>query len=300
MDVVMSERRPFRLSITAFALFLGGLAWIAAFWFPAFLTSTGTAVAGYWVFATGWMGFSVFQFAWYANLLILLAVILMYTSPLWATVLAGAAVLVATQSFWFEAIPGGEVDMPIAQLGLGFWCWYSSMILMAVGVFFGSEETESEQNQTVVERAPAIQPVAPVPAEPAAAPAAVAPFGMPERTPAPVIPVMAAMAASKPESPALLTEDWPQKISLVVTGLPLTTEASPQAVQTAPEPVNATQPASGWDDDDEIQFFTGRNKAGIAVALNPVLEPTEDDEILFFTGQKKAGNIPASSDSWED
>lgn len=148
MDIATSAaRRSLRESIAALALFIGGLAWIAAFWFPSFYTSQGP-VEGYWVFATGWMGFTIFQFAWYANLLMLLGIVLMYSSPLWGSILSSLAVLVATQAFWFNSIPTGEVDIPILQLGQGFWCWYGSIALLGLGVFLGSEQTEAEKNQT--------------------------------------------------------------------------------------------------------------------------------------------------------
>lgn len=148
MDIATpTTRRSLRDPISALALFAGGLAWIAAFWFPVFYTNQGP-VEGYWVFATGWMGFAVFQFAWYANLLMLLGIIMMYSSPLWGSILAGFGVLVATQAFWFNSIPTGEVNMPILQLGQGFWYWYGSMVLLGVGVFLGSEQIEAEKNQT--------------------------------------------------------------------------------------------------------------------------------------------------------
>lgn len=149
MDIATSTaRRSLREPLSALALFAGGLAWIAAFWFPAFYTSQG-AVEGYWVFATGWMGFAIFQFAWYANLLMLLGIGLMYTSPLWGATFAGVGVLVATQAFWFSSIPTGEVDMPILQVGQGFWFWYGSIILLGIGVFLGSEQLEAEKNQSI-------------------------------------------------------------------------------------------------------------------------------------------------------
>ena len=147
MDIANSTRqRTLREPLSALALFAGGLAWIAAFWLPTFYTSQGV-VEGYWVFATGWMGFTVLQFAWYANLLMLLSVTIMYSSPIWSAGLAGLGVIIATQAFWFNAIPSGEVDMPILHLGTGFWCWYGSMLLLGLGVFLGSEQTDAEQDQ---------------------------------------------------------------------------------------------------------------------------------------------------------
>lgn len=152
MDIATSTaRRSLREPISALVLFAGGLAWIAAFWFPVFYTSQGP-VEGYWVFATGWMGFAIFQFAWYANLLLLLGIVMMYSSPLWGSALAGLGVLVATQAFWFSSIPTGEIDMPILQLGQGFWCWYGSMVLLGLGVFLGSEQVAAEKNQTTQHR----------------------------------------------------------------------------------------------------------------------------------------------------
>lgn len=148
MDIATpTARRSLREPLSALALFAGGLAWIAAFWFPAFYTSQG-AVEGYWVFATGWMGFAIFQFAWYANLFMLLGIALMHSSPLWGATFAGVGVLVATQAFWFSSLPTGEVDLPILQIGQGFWFWYGSILLLGVGVFLGSEQLEAEKDQS--------------------------------------------------------------------------------------------------------------------------------------------------------
>ena len=128
-----------RLPIASPALFLGGLLWVAAFWLPVFETSERT-ITGYWIFATGWMGVVVFQFAWYANLLMLMAVIMMYTAPVRATILAAAGLLVATQAFWFNVLPGTTSGVEIIEQGLGFWFWYGSIFLLGLGVVFGSDE----------------------------------------------------------------------------------------------------------------------------------------------------------------
>ncbi len=123
------------LSVASIALFLGGLLWMAAFWLPVFKTAERD-IAGYWVFVSGWMGFVVFQFAWYANLLLLIAVILMYTSPVRATVFAALGLLVATQAFWFDVLPETTQGITIIEKGPGFWLWYAGIFMMSVGVFF--------------------------------------------------------------------------------------------------------------------------------------------------------------------
>lgn len=140
-----------RLPIASPALFLGGLLWVAAFWLPVFETP-GRTIVGYWVFITGWMGIVVFQFAWYANLLMLMAVIMMYTAPVRATLLAATGLLVATQAFWFNVLPGTTSSTEIVEQGLGFWFWYSSIFLLGLGVVFGSDEFAADRTTTVTTR----------------------------------------------------------------------------------------------------------------------------------------------------
>ncbi len=138
-----------RLPIASPALFLGGLLWVAAFWLPVFETSD-RVITGYWVFAMGWMGVVVFQFAWYSNLLMLMAVIMMYTAPVRATLLAAAGLLVATQAFWFNVLPGTTSSTEIVEHGLGFWFWYGSIFLLGLGVVFGSDEFAADRVTEVI------------------------------------------------------------------------------------------------------------------------------------------------------
>ena len=123
---------------------------MAAFWLPVFETPERT-ITGYWVFATGWMGFAMFQFAWYANLLMLMAVILMYSAPLRATLLAAAGLLVATQAFWFDILPGTATSTEIVGQGIGFWVWYASIFLLGIGVVFGSDDFSPDEGPVAEE-----------------------------------------------------------------------------------------------------------------------------------------------------
>lgn len=129
-----------RLPLTAMALFLGGLLWVGSLWLPAFHTSQGD-VLGYWLFITGWMGFAVFQFGWYANLIMLLGVLLMNHLPKRASLMALAGIVMATQAFWLHALPSDSVKMEITGLAPGFWLWYLSMLLLGIGIMLGAEET---------------------------------------------------------------------------------------------------------------------------------------------------------------
>lgn len=133
-----------RLPFTASALFLGGLLWVGSLWLPAFQTLQGE-VLGYWLFITGWMGFAVFQLGWYANPVMLLAVLLMNHRPKRASLMALAAIIMATQSFWLHALPSDSVKMEITGLASGFWLWYLSILLLGMGVLLGAEETRRAQ-----------------------------------------------------------------------------------------------------------------------------------------------------------
>lgn len=133
-----------RLPLTATALFLGGLLWVGSLWLPAFQTAQGD-VLGYWLFITGWMGFAVFQLGWYANPVMLLAVLLMNNLPKRAALMALVAIIMATQSFWLHALPSDTVKMEITGLSMGFWLWYLSILCLGIGVMLGAEETRQEQ-----------------------------------------------------------------------------------------------------------------------------------------------------------
>ncbi len=132
-------QKPTWLSFPELGLFFGGLLWVCALTQPVFYTTDGT-VMGYWVFATGWMGFTLFQFAWYANILALLGVLLMYKHPNRAMLCVVVGVLLAGQAFWFDAIPTETRSTQIVSLGLGFWLWFSSMVLITLSVIFGSSD----------------------------------------------------------------------------------------------------------------------------------------------------------------
>lgn len=143
-----------RLPLAATALFLGGLLWVGSLWLPAFQTNQGE-VLGYWLFITGWMGFAVFQFGWYANLVMLLGVLLMNHLPRRAALLALTGIVLATQSFWLHALPGDAVRMDITGLSAGFWLWYASMLLLGIGILLGVDEGRRTKKAGADQQAPA-------------------------------------------------------------------------------------------------------------------------------------------------
>lgn len=138
MDAVFRALLPKRVSIPYILLLVGGALWVMSLTQVVFYTSHGVLM-GYWVMVTGWMGFVLLQFAWYANLLVLLGLLLLPRYPNRAMTLVVIAVLVAGQAFWFDTIPGQQANMQIIALGTGFWCWYTAIVLLTLGVIFGSD-----------------------------------------------------------------------------------------------------------------------------------------------------------------
>ena len=95
----------------------------------AYIT-TQQPIQGFWIFLTGWMGFLMFQFAWYANPLTALSLLLLRKHPWWALLSSALALLCMSQAFFFYEIPidtSGQT-IPIVARGLGFYCWVASTI----------------------------------------------------------------------------------------------------------------------------------------------------------------------------
>ena len=87
--------------------------------------TTEQSIRGYWIFVTGWMGFIIFQFAWYANPLSFMALLLLRKHPWWALLSSGLALLAMSQAFLFNEIPMDTSGNTIAILsrGVGFYSW---------------------------------------------------------------------------------------------------------------------------------------------------------------------------------
>ena len=93
-------------------------------------------IRGYWVFITGWLGILFLQFAWYANPLNLIALLLVNQSPRTALLLSLLALVLASETFLFYEIPTGinQEKMYIQELGSGFFIWYLAQILFLVSI----------------------------------------------------------------------------------------------------------------------------------------------------------------------
>ena len=122
--------------MTNMLMFSGVSCFVMSLFSPVFFTNLET-IQGYWVLSMGWMGIVFLQFAWYANPLNLLAILLVQKRPFISLLLSIVALIVASETFIFYEIPTGtnEEKMYIKELGLGFYLWYAAQIFFLLGLF---------------------------------------------------------------------------------------------------------------------------------------------------------------------
>ncbi len=122
-----------------FFLFLSALSFVVSLFLPTFFTSDGDITGG-WILILGWMGIVVFQFAWYANPLNVLALLIIDSQPRLSILLSLLALAIASETFTFQEIPTGlftgidSKKIYIQELGLGFYAWYLSQILFLLAL----------------------------------------------------------------------------------------------------------------------------------------------------------------------
>ncbi len=116
--------------ITKLLVFFGIASFVASLFATSLFTS-GDDIQGYWILFIGWIGLLIFQFSWFANLLNLLALLLLNKKPLISFFISSLAFTLATQTFYFTEIPIGIEDnkLYILELGLGFYIWYFAHFL---------------------------------------------------------------------------------------------------------------------------------------------------------------------------
>ena len=124
--------------VTRLFLFSAVICFVFSLFQTAFFTS-GDDIQGYWVLLIGWIGLVFFQFAWFANPLNLLALLLMEKHPNISFLLSLMALLLAWQLFSFSEIPVGfNYDKVfIKELGFGSYLWF-----LAQGLFSLAHLTE--------------------------------------------------------------------------------------------------------------------------------------------------------------
>ncbi|PID47139.1 MAG: hypothetical protein CSB47_00990 [Proteobacteria bacterium] len=138
--------------------------------------TTEQAIRGYWIFVTGWLGFLIFQFAWYANPLTLMALLLMRRHPWWALLCSILALIAMSQAFLFQEIPTDTLGNTIQILsrGLGFYCWvgmvacvfYAIVMLLIYRMFKRDYERHNQLPSSILISDAPTSTLKPVPPQP--------------------------------------------------------------------------------------------------------------------------------------
>ncbi len=131
--------------------------------------TTERAVQGYWIMLVGWMGFMIFQFAWFANPLALLSLLLIRKHPWWALATSILSLLCLSQAFLFSEIPTDTSGQSIAVVsrGIGFYCWVGSIACVFYGtimmlIYRAFKRDAMMTRSHVPEPAASVPPVPPV------------------------------------------------------------------------------------------------------------------------------------------
>lgn len=141
-------------SLSFAAYFLAAVLFLLSLFLPAFITQSQD-ILGYWVLAMGWLGFITFQFAWYALPLAIIAIRVSSRKPQFALLLAVFAILVASEAFLFKKVPFDSSE-EVIDVGLGFYLWYMSFILVAGGTLFRLAAWGSHVEEVVKEEIKAL------------------------------------------------------------------------------------------------------------------------------------------------
>ena len=120
-----------------FLIFMGLACFTISMFMPVFFTSAEN-IYGYWVLLTGWLGMVFIQFAWYANPLNLLALLIASENPRIAIILSILALILASGTVLFYEIPVGlnYEKVFIKEFGLGFYIWYIAQVFFLLAIFF--------------------------------------------------------------------------------------------------------------------------------------------------------------------
>jgi hypothetical protein len=107
---------------------------------------------GYSVLLLGFLGVFVGVFAWFANPLMLLALVLSkFKKDLGARVVSVMAVALGLQSYMLKAVPFNESSMEpsnlnfVDRLGLGFYLWMGALVVLTFHSFLKRKDMNAEK-----------------------------------------------------------------------------------------------------------------------------------------------------------
>lgn len=134
---IFSNNNHFSLNKLLFNLFLllGFAGFTTSLFLPVFFTSAED-IYGYWVLLAGWIGLILIQFAWFANPINLLALLLTKDHPKFALLLSVIALILASETFILKEIPIdiNQGKMFIKEFGLGFYIWFAAQLFFLLAL----------------------------------------------------------------------------------------------------------------------------------------------------------------------
>lgn len=133
----VNDKSFFWIDAKKILIFIGLMCLVISLFQISFFTSE-TDIRGFWVLIMGWIGLFFFQFAWFANPLNLLALLVLANKPKTSLFLSLLAIGFAAHSIQLTELPIDLKDgkIYIKELGLGFYFWFIAQVLFFTVVLF--------------------------------------------------------------------------------------------------------------------------------------------------------------------
>lgn len=106
------------------------LTWLCSLLLPVFYTATPETWAGWQVAALGWMGAFVFQFGWYANLVLPIAIVLIArkSDTMWVNFLTAALLIgPGCHALQWKSMQADGPPVAIRSFGMGYYLWLTAV-----------------------------------------------------------------------------------------------------------------------------------------------------------------------------
>lgn len=129
-----------------------GLLWLGSILVPAVEPQNDSAYPGYMILMLGWLGVFIFQFGWFANLLIPPALVLLLlerSSRLLPRLIGGGLLVFSLNALFWHEMYYDNGSSPIEVYHPGYFMWFLANLIAALALFARVHFQEEDQDEPV-------------------------------------------------------------------------------------------------------------------------------------------------------
>lgn len=131
---------------------LVGLLWLGSLLAPAVEPLNDDAYPGYMILMIGWLGVFILQFGWFANVLILPAIVLLLIKRSGRRrlhLMGGSLLALSLNALFWSEMHYDNGSRPIEIYHSGYFMWFSATLIAALALFARARFQEEEQNEPI-------------------------------------------------------------------------------------------------------------------------------------------------------